>query len=159
MAHLWQHKRGERQGANSAADLFANTPVTPSPTGNKGVVGATVSSQEMLGAVWQDTVAGHGAAVYFNSSSVVRMTLAATVATAGAPIGVIGATSAIHPISGATANLPLIGPVAGIAPVPGASGAPATATVVWQVGEAEETGVPGSVISVRINPRQLSGLA
>ena len=151
MAHLWTNKRGERQAVTGATDLFAGSPVTPflSPTLNKGVAPAVSSAVECLGVVYQDTRGLQGAAVYFNSTTVQRMVLSATVATAGVPIGVVGSTNGvIHPLSGVAGTLPLIGPVTG-----------ATGTVVWQVGEAEETGIPGQPIAVRINPRQLSGLA
>lgn len=154
MSHLWTHKRGERYSAVGGSDIFGLTPITPQQTVTAtGVVSAVIaptsSTQELLGAVYQDSKANQGTAVYFNSSSAFRFILNATVATAGTPVGVVGSTNSIvHPLSGTAAVLPLMGPVAG-----------SSGVVVWQIGTAEEIGIPGQPIRVRINPRQLSGLA
>ena len=149
---LWSSKRGVRYSAVGASDLYGLTPVTPylnvATTAGRAVIAAATSGVEVAGMVYQDTRAGQGCAVYYDKSSEFRIRLNATCATAGSPIGVVGTTNTIvHPQSGTTGILPLLGPVAG-----------SSGVAVWQIGEAQETGVPGQTISVRVNPRQLSGL-
>ena len=113
-------------------------------------------NDEPLGFARDNAVAGGPVAV-FDYGNILRETVQGSV-NLGQYVGVIGVGATAHPISGVTVNVPQLGAVSAASVSSGVVGSAASFSAVWAAGMALDIGNPGQGVSIRINPRLLSGL-
>jgi hypothetical protein len=143
----WGEVFRETLPAFAASDVFSKQPVTIASTGDWLVVPVASSSVEPVGIARDDQAQGYSVTVYDGPGSIIRVIAGATVAQRQ-DIGVSGATNYAHPVSGNVATQTFYGPVSG-----------ASGSGVYRVGVALEEANPGQYFALRVNPKQLSGLA
>lgn len=117
-------------------------------------------NDEPLGFARDGAVAGAPVAV-FDYGNIIRQTVQAST-NLGQKVGVVGTGATAHPVSAVVIRVPQLGAVsaASVSNFMTALGAPSTTSfsAVWSIGEALDNGNPGQGVSIRVNPRLLSGL-
>lgn len=136
----------------AASDIFPGAAVRIASSGDWAVQMVQSSAEKPLGIARDYAAAGDPVAVY-DDFNIVRTPAGASFSRESY-LGVVGTSSAVHPISGVTVTYPVLGQVTGTPSVAvGASVAP-----VWAVGQAWESAAIGDMAAFRIEPRLLSGL-
>jgi hypothetical protein len=130
----------------AASDIVMGTIVRVASAGDWTVQMVATTTEQPLGIARDYAAAGQAVDVY-DIGNITRVYASASI-TRIAQIHVANASTMVHPISGVTVSYPVAGPVVG------ASGTP-----LWSVGQAFESAAINDTFAVRVNPRQVVGLA
>lgn len=130
----------------AASDIVAKTLVQVASASDFLFVPVATTNQEPLGFSADDYQQGNAAVVHDGYGAIIQV-LAGATTLQRQDVGINGTATEIHPISGNVVTYPEVGPVSG-----------ASGSVVFRVGVAVTSGIPGEQILVRIAPKQLSGL-